>query len=71
MTDARLWHPRLRIMIDRRGGLRLVAVEAASLRTTVHPLPALRVRLASWGGIGAIEDGMARQGVDLQLTRYD
>jgi len=28
-------------------------------------------RLDSWRGIGAIERGMAHQGFDLQLTRYD
>ena len=27
--------------------------------------------LDSWAGIGAIATGMARQGYDLQLTRYD
>src|SRR5712692_3589644 len=32
---------------------------------------ALRSWLDSWPGIGAVERGMARQGYDLQLTRYD
>jgi len=32
---------------------------------------ALRFWLDSWRGIGDIERGMARQGYDLQLTRYD
>src|SRR4029453_11809567 len=32
---------------------------------------ALRVWLDSWSGIGRIAVGMARQGSDLQLTRYD
>jgi hypothetical protein len=32
---------------------------------------ALRTWLDSWAGIGRIAVGMARQGVDLQLTRYD
>jgi hypothetical protein len=31
----------------------------------------LRTWLDSWAGIGAIVTGMARQGYDLQLTRYD
>ena len=31
----------------------------------------LRSRLDSWRGIGDVERGMARQGFDLQLTRYD
>ena len=34
-------------------------------------LGALRSWLNSWRGLGAIERGMARQGYDLQLTRYD
>ena len=32
---------------------------------------ALRFWLDSWRGIGAVERGMAHQGYDLQLTRYD
>ena len=31
----------------------------------------LRAGLDSWRGIGAVERGMAQQGYDLQLTRYD
>jgi hypothetical protein len=34
-------------------------------------LGALRSWLNSWRGIGAVERGMAHQGYDLQLTRYD
>ena len=34
-------------------------------------LHALRTWLDSWSGIGRIAVGMARQGYDLQLTRYD
>jgi hypothetical protein len=34
-------------------------------------LGALRSWLNSWRGLGAIERGMAHQGYDLQLTRYD
>ena len=33
-------------------------------------IPALRSRLGGWAGIGRIVVGMARQGYDLQLTRY-
>ncbi len=33
-------------------------------------LAALHEWLDSWSGIGVIERGMARQGYDLQLTRY-
>src|SRR2546426_5340305 len=32
---------------------------------------ALRTWLDSWSGIGHVAVGMARQGYDLQLTRYD
>ena len=31
----------------------------------------LRTWLDSWSGIGHVAVGMARQGYDLQLTRYD
>jgi len=31
----------------------------------------MRSWLDSWSGIGRVADGMARQGYDLQLTRYD
>jgi hypothetical protein len=34
-------------------------------------LQALRSWLDSWSGIGHVTVGMARQGYDLQLTRYD
>jgi hypothetical protein len=34
-------------------------------------IPTLRSWLSGWPGIGRIAVGMARQGFDLQLTRYD
>jgi uncharacterized membrane protein len=34
-------------------------------------LRGLRTWLDSWAGIGRVAAGMARQGYDLQLTRYD
>jgi len=34
-------------------------------------LEALHRWLDSWPGLGAVVAGMARQGYDLQLTRYD
>jgi hypothetical protein len=37
----------------------------------VIPLWALRTWFDSWAGIGYIAVGMARQGFDLQLMRYD
>jgi hypothetical protein len=49
---------------DRRGRLLLVKLEAARLRTSVHPLPALRAWLDSWDGLGAVVTGMERQGYD-------
>jgi hypothetical protein len=48
-----------------------VTLEAAWLQSDLHPLPSLRSWLNSWRGIGAVERGMAPQGYDLQLTRYD
>jgi len=56
---------------ERLGRLLLVTLEAARLQADAHPLPALRAWLDSWRGIGDVERGMARQGYDLQLTRYD
>ena len=58
-------------MAERLGRLLLVTLEAARLQADAHPLPALRAWLDSWRGIGDVERGMARQGYDLQLTRYD
>jgi hypothetical protein len=56
---------------DRRGRLLLVTLEAARVDADLPVLGALRSWLNSWRGIGDIERGMARQGYDLQLTRYD
>jgi hypothetical protein len=58
-------------MTDRLGRLLLVTLEAARLRADAHPFLALRSWLDSWRGIGHVALGMARQGYDLQLTRYD
>ncbi len=59
-------------MTDRRA---LLVAALGFARLDVRPEPpelrALRAWLGSWTGIGAIEIGMARQGYDLQLTRYD
>ena len=59
-------------MIDHRGRL------VAALGFVGLPRPsydrslwALRTWLDSWSGIGHVVVGMARQGFDLQLTRYD
>ena len=42
-----------------------------SLPSYDRALHALRSWLDSWSGIGRVAVGMARQGYDLQLTRYD
>ena len=58
---------------DQRGRLLIAALGFAAL-----PLPsydrALHAQcswLDSWTGVGRVAVGMARQGYDLQLTRYD
>ena len=55
------------------GRLLIAALGFAGLRRTPsHPaLHALDRWLDTWRGIGDIAIGMARQGYDLQLTRYD
>jgi len=63
---------RARAMLDQRGRLLLAALGFAGLSTPYdHALNGLRTWLDSWAGIGRIAVGMARQGYDLQLTRYD
>jgi len=58
-------------MTDRLGRLLLVTLEAARVNADLPLLAALRSWLNSWRGIGDVERGMAHQGYDLQLTRYD
>ena len=60
-------------MLDRRGQLLRAALGFAGLPSPPrdYSLHALRSWLDSWSGIGHITIGMARQGYDLQLTRYD
>jgi hypothetical protein len=58
-------------MTDRLGRLLLVTLEAARVNADLPVLAALRSWLNSWRGIGDVERGMAHQGYDLQLTRYD
>src|SRR5438309_10783742 len=48
----------------------MAALGFAGLPSKDHALHALRSCL-SWAGIGRIAVGMAHQGYDLQLTRYD
>jgi hypothetical protein len=51
--------------------VRLSASPHAPCPSYDRTLHALRSWLDSWSGIGRIAVGMARQGYDLQLTRYD
>jgi hypothetical protein len=62
-----------RLVIDQRGRLLVAALGFAGLRRPSYDraLWALRTWLDSWSGIGRIAVGMAHQGFDLQLTRYD
>jgi hypothetical protein len=53
-------------MLDQRGRLLRAAVGFATLS-----MPPLRTWLDSSSGIGRVAVCMARQGFDLQLTRYD
>jgi hypothetical protein len=60
-------------VLDQRGQLLRAAVGFATcpLPSYDRALWALRTWLDSWSGIGHVAVGMARQGYDLQLTRYD
>ncbi len=60
-------------MLDQRGRLLVAALSFAGLPMLSYDraLWALRFWLDSWPGIGAVVVGMACQGYDLQLTRYD
>ena len=60
-------------MFDQRGKLLRAALGFAGLPRPSYDraLHALRSWLDSWPGIGRVAVGMAHQGYDLQLTRYD
>jgi hypothetical protein len=60
-------------VLDQRGRLLMAALGFAgcSLPSYDRALHALRSWLDSWSGIGHVAVGMAHQGYDLQLTRYD
>jgi hypothetical protein len=60
-------------VLDQRGQLLRAALGFAGLPRPSYDrsLYALRSWLDSWAGIGRIAVGMAHQGFDLQLTRYD
>jgi len=57
-------------MINARAPLLRAAVGFA-VPATERELRLLRTWLDSWSGIGRVAVGMAHQGFDLQLTRYD
>ena len=58
---------------DRRRALLTAALGFALLESRPEPpaIAALKSWLHTWTGIGLVAAGMARQGFDLQLTRYD
>jgi hypothetical protein len=60
-------------VLGSRGRLLVVALGFAgcSMPSYDRALLALRTWLDSWSGIGHVAVGMAHQGYDLQLTRYD
>ena len=60
-------------MLNQRGRLLRAALGFAGLPRPSYDraLWALRIWLDCWSGIGHVAIGMARQGYDLQLTRYD
>jgi len=66
---------RLAGMLDRRRRLLLTTLAFAGLRPeaggSATEIGTLRRWLDTWPGIGAVIVGMAHQGYDVQLTRYD
>jgi hypothetical protein len=58
-------------MPDSRAQLLGAALRFLSLEPCAPELRMLHAWLDSWRGIGHIATGMARQGYDLELRRYD
>jgi hypothetical protein len=60
-------------LLDLRGQLLRAAIGFAgcAMPSYDRALHALRTWLDTWSGIGHVTIGRARQGYDLQLTRYD
>jgi hypothetical protein len=56
---------------DRRRGLLVACLGFLQLEPRARELRLLHVWLSNWNGIGLIAAGMARQGYDISLTRYD
>src|SRR5437867_7948660 len=61
------------VIADRRRAFLTAALGFAlpELRPEPPAIAALKSWLHTWTGIGLVAAGMARQGFDLQLTRYD
>ncbi len=55
----------------RRSLLLTAALGFARLEGSAPELALTRAWLGTWSGIGLVADGMARQGYDISLTRYD
>lgn len=58
-------HERRRALLVAALGFALLEIERDA------SVAALRAWLCTWEGLGAVAAGMARQGYDLSLTRYD
>lgn len=58
-------------MESRRRALLVAALGFAQLPVDTPAVAALHAWLSTWSGIGHVSHGMARQGYDLSLTRYD
>jgi hypothetical protein len=60
-------------VLDQRGRLLVATLGfvGCAMPSYDRALWALRTWLDSWSGIGRVAVGMAHQGYDLQLTRYD
>ena len=56
--------------MDRRRALLRAALGFPQLRQQPPEVAPLRRWLDSWAGIGAIAEGMHRQGFDISLTQY-
>jgi hypothetical protein len=56
---------------DRRRSPLVTALGFALLEGSAPELVLVRAWLGTWTGIGLVAAGMARQGYDLSLTRYD
>ncbi len=71
-STGRMVQLRAMMIVDRRARLLLVALGFLRLEGQLPPvLLTLHRWLDTWRGIGHVAVGMARQGFDLQLTRYD